>query len=170
LALRIEPLGPQHDRSAFACGQAALDDWFRQRAGQDEKRSMARVFVAIDDRLGVVGFYSLSAYALEIEDLPQELARKLPRYGLVPAALIGRLARDRLARGQGLGALLLADAVERVLGAGRSLAVYAIIVDAIDDAAARFYEAFGFTRFPSRPDRLFLPTSVAAQASKRASR
>lgn len=167
MGLRIEPLAGHHDRSAFSCGQPELDDWFRRRASQDEKRNVARVFVAVDDELGVVGFYSLSSYTLALTDLPQEVAKKLPRYGAIPAALIGRLARDVRARGQGVGELLLADAVRRILGAGRSLAVFAIVVDAKDETAADFYRGFGFRPFPSRPLRLFLPTSVAAAAFER---
>ena len=170
MAIAIEPLGKHHDRSQFSCGNAALDEWFRYRAGQDERRNVARVFVARDDELGVAGFYSLSAFTLAIEDVPEDLAGKLPRYDAIPTALIGRLARDERARGRGLGELLLADAVRRILTAGRSLAVFAIIVDAKERAAAAFYESFGFRRFPTRPGRLFLPTSTAAQALTRASK
>jgi ribosomal protein S18 acetylase RimI-like enzyme len=168
LGATIAPLGRQHDRGAFTCGQPALDDWFRRRASQDEKRNLARVFVAVDDELGVVGFYSLSSFTLAIEELPDEIARKLPRYDAIPAALIGRLARDPSVRGRGLGALLLADAVRRILDASRTLAVFAIVVDAKDDRAAAFYESFGFRRFPTRPGRLFLLTSTAAEAFGRA--
>jgi ribosomal protein S18 acetylase RimI-like enzyme len=165
LAIAIEPLGTQHDRAAFSCGQPALDDWFRRRAGQDEKRNVARVFVAVDDEHGVVGFYSLSSFTLAIEDFPQDIGRKLPRYDAIPAALIGRLARDQRARGLGLGELLLADAVRRILSASQSLAVLAIMVDAKDDHAIAFYENFGFRRFPTRAGRLFLLTSTATQAA-----
>lgn len=167
MGIRIEPLAGHHDRSVFSCGQPDLDDWFRRRASQDEKRNVARVFVAVDDELGVVGFYSLSSYTLALTDLPQEIAKKLPRYDAIPAALIGRLARDVRARGRGVGELLLADAVRRILGAGRSLAVFAIVVDAKDERAADFYRGFGFRPFPSRPLRLFLLTSVAAAALER---
>jgi GNAT superfamily N-acetyltransferase len=168
LGVAIEPLARQHDRATFSCGQPALDDWFRRRASQDEKRNIARVFVAVDDELGVVGFYSLSSFTLAIEDLPDGIARKLPRYDLIPAALIGRLARDQRVRRRGIGELLVADAVRRILGASRSLAVFAIVVDAKDDHAAAFYENFGFRRFPARPGRLFLLTSTAAEAFSRA--
>jgi len=167
LAVAIEALTKQHDRAAFACGQPDLDAWFRQRAGQDERRNIARVFVAVDDALGVVGFYSLGAFTLALDDLPEGLAGKLPRYDAIPAALIGRLARDERVRGQGIGDLLLADAVKRILGAGRTLAVFAIVVDAKEAHAARFYGAFGFRVFPSRPNRLFLLTSQAAAAMER---
>jgi GNAT superfamily N-acetyltransferase len=163
----VEPLG-KHDRAAFSCGVVALDDWFRSRAGQDERRNVARVFVAIDDRYGIVGFYSLSSFTLAIADLPPEHAKRLPRYDRIPAALIGRLARDERVRGEGVGELLLADAVRRVLEAARSLAVFAIVVDAKDEPSAAFYRAFGFSPFPSSPLRLFVPASEAAEAVSRA--
>jgi GNAT superfamily N-acetyltransferase len=163
LALVIEPLG-RHDRARFSCGQPDLDAWFRLRASQDEKRNVARVFVAVDVELGVVGFYSLSSLSLSMESLPEEMAHKLPRYDAIPAALIGRLARDERVRGQGVGELLLADAIRRILGAGRSIAVFAIVVDAKDERAADFYRTFGFQAFPLRPKRLFLPAATAAAA------
>ena len=163
----IEPLG-KHDRAAFSCGVASLDDWFRLRAGQDEKRNVARVFVATDDQGGIVGFYSLSSFTLTIADLPPDYAKRLPRYDAIPAALIGRLARDEKVRGKGIGELLLADAIRRVIGAARSLAVFAIVVEATDEKAAAFYRDFGFVPFPSRPLRLFMPASEAAEAVSRA--
>ena len=167
MIVRIEPLGKQHDRAAFSSGQHDIDDWFRRRAGQDERRNVARVFVALDDELGIVGFYSLSSYTLATDDVPEQIARRLPRYDAIPAARIGRLARDLRVRGQGVGELLLADAVRRILGAGRSVAIFAIVVDAKDDAAATFYRRFGFQPFPLRPHRLFLLTSTAAAALER---
>jgi GNAT superfamily N-acetyltransferase len=167
VALVIEPLGKQHDRTGFRCGQAELDDWFRRRASQDERRNVARVFVAIDDALGIVGFYSLSPFTLGFQDLPDEIARKLPRYDAIPAAVIGRLARDERVRGRGIGELLLADAIRRILCAGETLAIFAIVVEAKDARAASFYEGFGFRPFPLHPNRLFLLTASAAAAIER---
>lgn len=163
----IEPLGKHHDRAKFSCGQPDLDGWFQFRASQDEKRNVARVFVAVADGLGVVGFYSLSSLSLSLESLPEEVAHKLPRYDAIPTALIGRLARDERVRGQGAGELLLADAIKRVLGVGRSIAVFAIVVDAKDERAADFYRAYGFRVFPLQPKRLFLLTSTAAAGLRR---
>ena len=162
----IEPLG-KHDRANFLCGVAALDDWFRLRASQDEKRNVARVFVAVDGDGRVLGFYSLSSFTITLTDLPHEQTKRLPRYDAIPAALIGRLARDQKMRGEGIGDLLLADAIRRVIDASRSLAVFAIVVDAIDERAAAFYRDFGFEPFPSRPLRLFMPASEAAEAVTR---
>lgn len=168
MAISIAALGSQHDRTGFSCGQPELDAWFRQRAGQDQRRNVARVFVATDDEPGVVGFYSLGAFTLALTDLPAEVARTLPRYDAIPAALIGRLARDARVRGQGIGELLLADAIGRVLDAARTLAVFAILVDAKDARAARFYAEFGFRPFPNRPERMFLLTSTAEAADRQA--
>ena len=147
--------------------RAELDDCFHRRAGQDEKRNVARVFVAWNDALQVIGFYSLNSYALVPSNLPDDVARKLPRYDLIPAALIGRLARDNRVRGEGVGGLLLADAMRRILGAGRSMAVFAIVVEAKNERAASFYREFGFRAFPSRPDKLFMPASLAIAALER---
>ena len=78
------------------------------------------------------------------------------------------VSRDERVRGEGLGELLLADAMRRVLGAARTLAVFAIVVEATDEKAAAFYRSFGFTPSPSRPLRLFMPVSEAAEAVSRA--
>lgn len=163
MPIRFGLLSRRHDRRAFASRVPALDDWFRTRATQDQRRRVAQVFVAVDE-LGVVGFYSLSMFTLALESLPDELAHKLPRYEAIPAALIGRLARHERAKGSGIGDLLVADAVKRVLAAAESVAAYAIVVDAKDERGRRFYESHGFISLPSRPNRLFLLTETAAAA------
>ena len=159
-----------HDRSAFTSGDdadsLALDGWFRKAASQDQRRNLARVFVAIDRDAGdaIVGFYSLSTFSIALGDIPEELARKLPRYDAIPAALIGRLARATSVRGQGVGELLVADAVRRILDVSESLAVHAIVVDAKNEWASKFYRSFGFIPFPDSPRRLFLLTATARRA------
>ncbi len=151
MPITIEALSGRHERTTFSCGEPELDDYFRRRAGQDDRRNIARVFVATDPELGVVGFYTLSTCAIHPGEVPNEVARKLPRYESIPAALIGRLARDLRARGRGVGELLLADAINRVLAADRSMAVWAILVDAKNQAASEFYKSFGFIPFPFTP-------------------
>ena len=163
----IDPLG-KHERTGFSCRVAAVDDWFHARAGQDEKRNVVRVFVTVDDQHRIVGFYSLSSSTLAMTDLPREYAKRLPRYDRIPAALIGRLVRDESARGEGLGDLLLADAVRRIIGASHWLAVFAIVGEARNEEAAAIYRNFGFAPFPSRPLRLFMTMSEAAEAVSRA--
>jgi GNAT superfamily N-acetyltransferase len=163
VAIAFEPLGRRHDREVFSSGVPALDDWFRRRATEDQRRRVAQVFVAVDEQ-GIAGFYSLSMFTLALENLPKELARKLPRYDAIPAALIGRLARHERVRGSGIGDLLLADAVKRILAAAESVAAYAIVADAKDEPARQFYASHGFISLPSRPSRLFLLTETAAAA------
>jgi GNAT superfamily N-acetyltransferase len=99
-----------------------------------------------------------------------EIALRLPRYRAVPAALIGRLARDERFKGKGLGEGLLVDALRRILDVGGNLAVYAVVVEAKDSASAAFYLKYGFTPFPSRPLRLFLTTDCVKEAVKRSGR
>ena len=163
MPVRFEPLTRRHNRTSFTSGVGALDEWFRTRATQDQRRHVAQVFVALDEQ-GVVGFYSLSMFTLALESLPDQLAHELPRYEAISAALIARLARHERTKGSGIGDLLVADAVKRVLAAAESVAAYAIVVDAKDEHGRRFYESHGFSSLPSRPNRLFLLTETAAAA------
>jgi GNAT superfamily N-acetyltransferase len=157
MSLIIEPLGKRHDRGAFSCGVAELDAYLKRLAGQDVRRRIARVFVCTEEGSEIVlGFYTLSALSIDLSALPEDYARKLPRHP-VPAALIGRLAVDRSGQGKGVGRLLLADAIQRTLGASEQVAVYAMVVDAKGEAARRFYLAHGFLSLPDQRMRLFLP-------------
>nr|WP_313533763.1 GNAT family N-acetyltransferase [Brucella anthropi] len=167
MGIVFEALGKHHDRAEFSSGQPALDDWFRKRASQDEKRNLAHTFVAMDDELGIVGFYSISTLSVAFDVIPPEISRKLPRYDEIPAALIGRLARHEQVRGRGLGEMLLTDALRRILDASKTLQLFVIIVDAKDDKAAEFYTSYGFQRFPHRPNRLFIQKSVVMSALER---
>ena len=156
--LVIAPLGKQHDRKAFDCGEQSLNQYLHRYAGQDIRRRVNRVFVAsfLDRPQQVVGYYSLSAGSLDATDLPEALERRLPKYP-VPAALLGRLAVTQSCRGKGLGSILLVDALQRVAQASQVMAVYTVVVDALNAEAARFYAQFGFTPLPSQPLKLFLP-------------
>lgn len=165
--LDFEPLGRHHNREAFSCGEPALDDYLKVRATQDVKHNVARVFVAAPPGSGeITGYYTLSSSAIALDQIPGDLARKLPRYGEIPAALIGRLARDLRWKGRGVGEILLADAIGRVLDAGSRIAIYAVVVDAGSEAAAAFYRSFGFRPQVTRPSRLFLPTATALEGRK----
>lgn len=155
--LVIEPLGPQHDRAAFSCGEPALDSYLQRQASQDVRRRVAQVFVAVGNAPGTVaGYYSLSAASFEKDELPPALAKRLPHYP-VPAAVLGRLAIDQAQQGRGLGETLLLDAIRRIVRASTTIAVYAMVVDAKNERAQAFYERYGFRTFASTPRRLFLP-------------
>jgi GNAT superfamily N-acetyltransferase len=111
--LRVESLGPAHDRNSFSSGVEPLDRYFRTQAGQDARRNLAAPFVLVLPEGAVAGYYTVSATSVKLGDLPQETVRRLPRYPLVPATLIGRLAVDRNRQGKGYGRFLLADALFR---------------------------------------------------------
>ena len=160
----ISPLGKSHERESFNCGKHSLDEYLQQYASQDIKRRINKVFVASPSEAPwqVIGYYGLSAGSLDANDLPEGLRRRLPRYP-VPVVLLGRLAVTQSHQGQGLGSILLADALQRIVQASQVMAVYAVVVDALDKRAAEFYQQFGFIPLPSQPLKLFLPMdSVAA--------
>lgn len=156
-AIRIEPLAGVHDRAAFSCGKPPLDRYLQRQATQDTRRGVASVFVAVEPgrRERILGFFTLSAAAVVASDLPPALARRLPRHP-VPAALVGRLAVDRAVAGRGLGGILLADAVDKARAAASTVAMAAVVVDPIDDAARSFYAAFGFRSLGGPQRRMFL--------------
>lgn len=156
----VEVLSRDHDRAGFSCGVDALDRYLEVNAGQDVRRRIANCFVAHPaGSAEIAGYYTLSATSIATPDLPETITRRLPRYPLLPAVVIGRLAVDRRHAGLGLGAALLFDAIRR--SASADAAVFAILVDAKDDRAARFYEHHGFSRFTSRPLSLYLPMATA---------
>jgi ribosomal protein S18 acetylase RimI-like enzyme len=159
---RIEVLSTPHDRAGFSCGADPLDRYLRTQASQDMRRRVSNCFVALPDGTATIaGFYTLAAASIPVHDLPDEATRRLPRYPVLPAALIGRLAVDQRFKGNQLGAALLFDAMLRALRADP--AVLTVIVDAKDETAAAFYRRHGFTPFVSRPSSLFLPIETAAR-------
>lgn len=153
--LRVEPLNSGHNRSEFESGIEPLDRYFRMQAGQDSRKNMAATFVLLVPDGRIAGFYTLSSTSVQLAELPAETARKLPRYPLVPATLLGRLAVDRRQQRKGYGRFLLADALHRAVRS--EIASFAVIVDAKNDDARRFYERESFLPFPDQPMKLFRP-------------
>ena len=162
-ALQVQPLGPHHDRPGFWCGVEQLDKYLKSQARQDVKKRVAAVFVLTPDGRTIGGYYTLSQFSEDLVVLPQETARRLPQYPTVPATLIGRLAVNNPFRGQGLGELLLMDALRRSLTLSKQIASAAVIVDAKDDRAMSFYRKYGFLELSGIPGRLFVPMSTVEQ-------
>ena len=143
-------------------GSQALDRYFETQVSQDIKRRVATSFVAVGENLrNVAGYYTLTATSVALSALSPEIVKKLPRYPVVPAVLLGRLAVSLSYQGLGLGSILLADALKRTSRA--EFGVFAIVVDAKDDAAKRFYEHHGFMSLPDEARRLYLPITSALQ-------
>ncbi len=157
----IEALRSEHARSEFSSGVEALDLYFREPVTQDVRRRATACFVALDVATSkVVGYYTLAAASVALTELPEPLAKRLPRYPAVPVARLGRLAVDQAYRGRQIGAGLLWDAAMRAVRS--EIAVYALVVDAKDDSAVRFYRHHGFATFGSLPNQLILPLAKLA--------
>jgi len=157
---RLEPLSDTHNRTIFRCGVEALDRYFREQATQDIRRRISNCFIVAERPTGeVAGFYTLAAASVSINELPAEITKRLPRYPVLPAIQVGRLAVDVRYQGRGVGSGLLADATLR--SARSEPAAFTLLVDAKDATAAAFYRKFGFSPFASRPLTLFLPIATA---------
>ncbi|HYI14146.1 MAG TPA: GNAT family N-acetyltransferase [Thermomicrobiales bacterium] len=161
------PLFRKLNRPAFSSGVASLDTYLHRQAMQDVDRDATAAFVLFDPTDGTIaGYYTLGAYVLDPGELPEDVARRLPDYPLLPAVLIGRLAVDTRFQGQGLGALLLYDALRQALEHSPVIAAVAVVVDALDDSARAFYERHDFIPFPSNPLKLYLPMKTIRQMQR----
>ena len=155
-AFRVERLDARHDRSTFDSGSEPLDGYLRTQASQDMRRRVSTCYVLLDDgKAPIAGYYTLAAGSVPLNDLPEALAKKLPRYPSVPVARVGRLAVGLAWRGRKIGSALIADAALRVLRS--DMGVFALAVDAKDDAAVAFYRHHGFVGLASAPRQLVLP-------------
>lgn len=156
----LELLNKSHNRKNFSCGESALDRYFYEQVTQDIKRRITNCFVCVQDEK-IAGFYTIASSSIPINDLPDELTKKLPRYPVVPAILIGRLAVDLQYQKQGIGSLLLIDVFKRSLHS--DIANYAVLVDAKNESAIYFYRHHGFISFAHKENMLFLPLSTVAK-------
>lgn len=164
---RFESLTKQHDRAGFRCASAPLNAYLQQLARKDTERRVTAAFVMVDEAAPalIVGYYTLSAFAVEVTELPEELRKKLPRYPRLPATLLGRLAGDE--RFPGTGSLLLMDALARAHHQSAQIASLAVVADAKDEAALNFYRKFGFAHLGNHPNRVFLSMGTIEQLVNR---
>lgn len=159
--MKIIPLSHEYDRGLFDCGEPELDEYLRAYAGQHSRKGQSRTFIAVEeDSNRVWGYYTLSSASIEFGIVPENV----PRHP-VPVALLGRLAVDREKRGQGLGSILLADAIKRVISISEQIGIYAIVVDALNEQAKSFYQPYGFRELLDDPLHLFLPLRTAKKST-----
>ncbi len=151
----FEPLADQ-DRAGFSCGVPELDRYLKNQAGQDARRKVAAPFVMLDSSRAVAGYYTLSAFSIHLADLPPELSKKLPKYPLLPATLLGRLAVSDRHKGQKLGRLLLMDALWRSWKNTSKVASVGVVAEAFDQAARAFYLHHEFVPVPGHLKKVFI--------------
>lgn len=152
---RPRPIEPADNTTDFDSGEESLDRYLVDRALTNHLADLARCYVCVDgDTNKVLGYYTLSAVAVEHAHLPGKVRRNAP--DPVPAVLMGRLAIDGKAQGSGLGRFLVRDAVLSTLAAADRIGVRILLVHALHEHAARFYEKLGFTRSPTDPMHLYV--------------
>ena len=163
LRFRLSPLGKE-DRSDFTSGSEPLDRYFRSQVGQDIRRQISKRYIASDSASGAIaGYYTISAASIPVPDIPEDLARRLPRYPEIPAVRLGRLAVDQRFRGLKLGTALLLHAVLRAATSG--IGVHFLIVEAKDAEAQKFYAHHGFIAYGSAAGRLVAPLRTLLKVS-----
>lgn len=160
---RFERLERRHDRETFDCHVDELNVYLQRQAMQDMRKRISVTFVLVDRAQGerLAGFYTLAGTTVKLEELPVGVTKRLPRYPLIPAILLGRLAVDIIYQGQGLGKMLLLNAFERCLK--QEIPALLIIVEAKDESAVSFYGHQGFIPLMDQAQRLFLPIATVAK-------
>ena len=153
------PLEKSHKKDSFECEQPSLTRYLKEQASQDMKKKLALCFVCIDQENNVEGYYTLSNDSIPKAQVPERIQEKLG-YQNIPVTLLGRLARHEKLRGQGMGELLLLDALKKSLEASLDhSASFAVITDPIDSQAENFYRKFGFEKLEGS-QRMFIPMST----------
>lgn len=163
MSTKIEPLNSSLNKKDFNCGKEMLDNYFHSQASQDVKRKLCVVFAMFEDTT-VKGYYTLSNASISAEMMPEIVKKKMPKsYETLPVTLLGRLAIDTKFKGQGLGGIILLDALKRSYEiASQSLGSIGVVVDPLDPDAVAFYGKFGFILLPDS-GKMFLPMADIAK-------
>ena len=169
----IEPFeAKSQDRTAFFCGVPQIDNYLKLTAKKGSKADVVRIWVVLDDDRRTLGFYGINMHAVVAEDMPDELTKKAPRHGMLPAAFISMIGVDQTMQGKGLGSALLADALSRIGRVSDEIGTSAVLLDVFDcgelEIVARrksYYKSFGFTPLPDQPLRMFMPIQTVRELS-----
>lgn len=156
-----ERLNNQHELDRFDSGSLVLDGWLRRDARYADANNTGRTFVWHGGEGSVQAYFTLAAHQVRREDLPVRVGRGSP--DAIPAVLLARLALGRALQGQGLGGELLLDALTRAVAAGEIVAARVVVVDAVDEAAAAFYQRYHFRPVPDNSHRLVQKMSTIAK-------
>jgi ribosomal protein S18 acetylase RimI-like enzyme len=167
----IQPFDPKvHDRAAFSCGVPQIDNYLKLTAKKGSKADVVRVWVVIDAKNQIVGFYGINMHAVDVKEMPPTYAKKAMKHGLLPAAFIAMIGVDENQQGNGIGSALVADALSRIARASEDIGTCVVMLDVFDDGddaavAMRksYYESFGFIPLPDQPLRLFMPVATVRQ-------
>jgi ribosomal protein S18 acetylase RimI-like enzyme len=167
MRLIFRSLDNRVNRDRFDCGIPELNDYLQKYARQNQTKGIAKTIVALTDNseTSIAGYYAISMAELQNESLPESDRKKLPRYP-IPAVRLAKLAVDRSFQGQGIGKELLIHALHRAVTLSQEIGVFAVLVDATNEAAKTFYLKYGFTSLPEQPLTLFLPIATIEKMFK----
>lgn len=160
MTLQLAPYSREYDREVFDCGVDELNGFLKLQASQHQKKKLCSITLLINEKKQVMGFYSISPFALQLSELPTKLAKKFPRDLLLPCWLIGKLALDESCKGLGMGAILLADALTKIQELSYRGGGYCAVVDAKSESVKPFYEHFGFRSIIDDGLRLYIPLNT----------
>lgn len=157
-------LSSVHKKNEFCCEKELLDNYLHKQANQDVKRKLSACFVLADNNSHVVkGYYTLSNNSIPSILIPEEVKKQLPNsYTSIPTTLLGRMAIDKNFKGNGIGKILLVDALKRCYKNSKTIGSFAVIVDPLDNEAQTFYAKYGFIKLPDS-GKMFLPMKTIQQ-------
>jgi GNAT superfamily N-acetyltransferase len=156
---RIEPLGKHHKREAFDCSEPQVNGWLRTKARQSQDKHLSATKVLVNDAGNIAAFYTLAYGQVHLDQLPRDIARKLPKQ-LLPVVILAWLGVDSRFRGRGLGDRMLAQALHNCLLSSQHIPFVAVIVDCIHAQSKAFFARYGFGEFPGQPLKLLVPRKL----------
>jgi ribosomal protein S18 acetylase RimI-like enzyme len=168
--ISIEPLDrKKHDRAAFSCGETRIDNYIAKSAAKHQDENVTRVRVAcLDEKPAILGFYALNSHAIDVSSLPPEARKHLPHYPTAPAIYLSMIAVHSDHQGKGIGQFLLADALKRIQKVSEEIGSRFIVLDALNDNAARLYARMGFIQLSATPGRMILDIATIGKAKYKA--
>ncbi len=169
----IQPFDPKaHDRTAFSCGVPQIDNYLKLTAKKGSKADVVRVWVIVATDNKIAGFYGINMHAIDVKEMPAAYAKKAMKHGTLPAAFIAMIGVDETQQGNGIGSVLMADALSRIARVSNDIGTCVVVLDVFDDGDAdtvarrkTYYEEFGFIALPDQPLRLFMPVQTARELS-----
>lgn len=168
--LRIEPLDRQkHDRAAFHSGEDRVDNFLQKTAARQQDQELTRVYVAcLDQENEVVGYYALNSHSIDISTLPEDAQKPLPSYPTISAIYLSVIGFHVKDQGKGGGHFLLMDALRRCAGVADNIGVHFVVLDSLNERAAKLYREIGFIDLPGHEPRMLMNMKVVRAAIAKA--